>query len=78
MANGKRRANWEKVLEERIADANIDTSHAMTQLNLDLREKIADLQGDVCKINNKLVLLRNLLLLTAFVAGFAVSTAVLK
>jgi len=75
VANGKRRANWEKVLEERMADGRANTSAMVTDLNLDLRKQVSDLQSEVGKIKKEA--LRMYILLVA-VAILGLLTAVLK
>ena len=75
MANGKRRANWEKVLDERIAESRIEASLMVTDLNLDLYKQVSDLQAEVGKIKKES--LRMYILLVA-VAILGILTAVLK
>jgi len=71
VANGKRRANWEKVLEERVAEQQQLTS----SLNVDRLNQITDLQNEVYVMKKKAVHDRYMLAIVAILGLF---TAVLK
>jgi len=71
MSNGKRRANWEKVLEERVAEQQQLTS----SLNVDRLNQITDLQNEVYVMKKKAVHDRYTL---AIIAILGILTAVLK
>ena len=75
MANGKRRANWEKVLEERLGAARIDVSAMVSDTTRNLHNQLIDLQNEV-HANNKESLRDRYIF--AIVAILGILTAVLK
>jgi len=74
MSNGKRRANWETVLEARMNVAQM----LISNLNTDILNQITDLQNQVDAMNQKLSLHRYILIGLGFLTGFAAIVAVLK
>ena len=74
MSNGKRRANWEKVLEERMAEQQ----QLISSLNIDRLNQITDLQNEVYVMKKTVAKQRYFLIATAYFFAFTAIMAVLK
>ncbi len=74
MSTGKRRANWETVLEERMVQQQL----LISNLNMDRLNQITDLQNKVDAINKKLTGCCHMITVLASLSAFATAVAVLK